>query len=90
MKLLVTTALAAALAIPAYAQEQESASAGSGSPQATDTQPSVQETWYYPDGTMAYRQGEDVVVVRPDGQVKSPQPQPDPAAPARANGDDMG
>ncbi len=90
MKLLITTALAAVLAIPAYAQEQQSASAGSSSPQAADTQPPVQETWYYPDGTMAYRQGDGVVVVQPDGQVSSPQPQSDPTAPARANGDDMG
>ncbi len=90
MKLLVMSVLGAALAIPAYAQHDESASTGSSSPPRAESQPPAQETWYYPDGTMAYRQGDDIVVVRPDGPVDSPRPQTDPTAPARANGDDMG
>ncbi len=86
-KSIVTAVLAAAFALPAFGASEPSASTGSS---AAGNEPQAHETWYYPDGTMAYRQGDAIVVVRPDGEVVSPPADSNPAAPARANGDELG
>ena len=91
MKQIFAAALAAAFVLPAYAQDDQSASTGSSRPEASAAQAEqAQETWYYPDGSMAYRRGDTIIVVQPNGEVRSPPSGSDPETPARANGDELG
>ncbi len=91
MKQILVAAFTAALVLPAYAQDDPNASTGSSAPVASSSPTEqAQETWYYPDGSMAYRQGDITVVVQPGGEVSSSRPSSDAATPARANGDELG
>ena len=50
----------------------------------------VEQTWYYPDGTVAYHQGDTVVMVLPNGDVASWVASSDEAEAAAASGDQLG